>query len=515
LSLTSTNNVNATILPWHILFWSTFVLAWFILPLVREMLLSGHFTTRKRLKDGMRKMLTGQLILLLFVVIFIIAMAIYLHSIHVKPVLITLGNTYGLLIVSLLLGYGLVALPRSLWRQAEPAAELRRAQIMAGAVDEALFEAVWELQDCEYAIDCALAKIADSKLLSDIYYKYCVDDLLRRKREAGIMSPELDSRRTENRNRVGLAGNRSDVTEDDNGTPTLEKLVDLNLRLMCTQEKLLSAELQWEALIKRCKFLVDISMGSTPPSSLSRIESDFLYMTDSRIRALRWKLRSIWMKYLRSLAFRLLAILAACLSTAILWSEATLALTTSLSPFSFFLGLFDNGGERGFLFQIAALIPLVYMSICVYSSLFKLSAFGPFCLRGNMQSSGVALAFNAQLLVRLQFPLGYNFLLMLKYDASSLSAFQDFMGVMSVVPLFGQAFSVYAPLLIIALCIVTLFNIYPRLLSLLGVQHEDAVLVGDSETMDAKVNEGITLLRKHVEGMESAAGQRVVQSSMV
>jgi len=148
LSLTSedTDDINATILPWHILFWSTFVFAWFILPLIREMLLSGQFTTMEKFKDGMRKILFGQLILLVFVVLFIIAMAIHLQSMDVMPVLIALGNTYGLLIVSGLLGYGLVALPRYLWRQAEPAVELRRAQIMAGAADEALFEAVWELQ---------------------------------------------------------------------------------------------------------------------------------------------------------------------------------------------------------------------------------------------------------------------------------------------------------------------------------------------------------------------------------
>lgn len=73
-------------------------------------------------------------------------LAIKLKSLNVLPVLITFGNTYGLLIVSLLLGYGLVALPRSLWRQSYPERELRRAQIMLSSVDEALFEAVWELQ---------------------------------------------------------------------------------------------------------------------------------------------------------------------------------------------------------------------------------------------------------------------------------------------------------------------------------------------------------------------------------
>ena len=75
-------------------------------------------------------------------------------------------------------------------------------------------------------------------------------------------------------------------------------------------------------------------------------------------------------------------------SLTILLSEATLDLQVSATPFAAVLSLFDCGNSKGLLFQIAALVPLVYMSVCVYSSLFKLSAFSPFCLRGNRQSGG-------------------------------------------------------------------------------------------------------------------------------
>lgn len=71
------------------------------------------------------------------------------------------------------------------------------------------------------------------------------------------------------------------------------------------------------------------------------------------------------------------------------------------------------------------------------------------------------------------------------------------MSNMSTVPFFGTSFSVYAPLLILALCAFTLCNGYARLLAVLGVEHEDAILLADHETLDSKVNEGITLLRRH------------------
>merc|ERR1711935_630039 len=129
---------------------------------------------------------------------------------------------------------------------------------------------------------------------------------------------------------------------------------------------------------------------------------------------------------------------------------------------------------------------------------------------------GVALAFNAQLLVRLQFPLAYNFLHILKYKASDETAFTGFMGVMDGVPFLGTPFQVYLPWTILALCAITMLNVYPRLLSVLGFQHEDAIFVGDAETLDAKVSEGIRLLRKHVEGIGSVGGEdRILRNSIV
>merc|ERR1712238_581401 len=340
---------------------------------------------------------------------------------------------HGLLIVSLLLGYGLVALPRSLWRQSYPERELRRAQIMLSSVDEALFEAVWELQDCEYVIDATALDIRDidSNNNENVYYQNCIDDLLKRKNETASMSPELHRRRT----------NTERKQEEDNGK-----------------------EIKFRTFRNRAKFF--------------------------------------WQTRLRSSMFRLLAVFTAVLSFMILWSEATLSLSVSLSPFALFLNFFEakQGESSAVLFIISALIPLLYMSICVYSSLFKVSVFGPFALHGHGQSHPVALVFNAQILVRLQFSLGYNYLLMLKYDTDSKAcAFSEVMGATSVFPFFGTSFSVYAPLFIIALCGFTLCNGYPRLLALLNVEHEDAILSSGEETLTRKLREGIKLLKKYEE----------------
>jgi len=370
---------------------------------------------------------------------------------------------------------------RSLWRQALPEHELRKAQIMAISADEALFEAVWELQDCEYAIDCAVSRIVDLDEHSpdDLYYKRCVNYLLQLKNETAELKPELHMRRTPANQRKyeyheGNSGlSRTDDPVGDDDMPSMEELVSLHRRLKQAQEKLYNTEIRWNSIVERSLYF------------------------NSVLR--EWTGKMVVLKYLRIILFRAAAIGLGWLSCAILWSEATLSSPYNLSPFALVqesLSKKKAEGSFNVLFQITALIPLLYMTICVSSSIFKLTMFGPFALRGYRQSHGVALVFNAQILARLQFPLGYNYLLMLKYVDSSQCAFSAFIGQMAVVPLFGTSFSVYAPLLIIALCVFTVFNIYPKMMNFLGVQHEDAILLGDQETIDAKVNEGISLLRQ-------------------
>ncbi|KAL3788899.1 hypothetical protein HJC23_002653 [Cyclotella cryptica] len=160
--------------------------------------------------------------------------------------------------------------------------------------------------------------------------------------------------------------------------------------------------------------------------------------------------------------------------------------------------------ERSLFFGVLAKYPDI--SICVYTCLFQMSLLGPYCLRGNRQSHGVALVFNAQYLVRLQFPLGYNYLMMLKYDMTNCS-FHSIMSDMSTIPFFGTSFTFYAPLLILAVCAFTLCDAYPKLLHLLGIEHEDALLLLDQETLDGKVNEGIQLLKRDADkkGDEAAS----------
>mmetsp|Transcript_26025 Transcript_26025/g.54298 ORF Transcript_26025/g.54298 Transcript_26025/m.54298 type:complete len:729 (-) Transcript_26025:217-2403(-) len=590
----SSNN-NPTYLPWQITYWTTFFLAWLVLPIARESLLSGYFTLRQRLKDGCRRSFRTISIMACLGILSTIAMAIHLKSVHfvsvVIPVLMALSNTYGLLLVSLLLGNGLVNIPKRLWREACPANELRRTRIMAPIFEEELFEAVMSLEDvedkveevCRTAVTLRESEEEDAMLENEkgdvinlgngrasrlcccfwwccrkrggggeyckvdevTEFHECLEELVRRKNETADLCSERRTRRGTPRRQNSASSSSNDETSTGGGgngngeinTMDIKYLVSLSRQLKRAQERVTSAQLRWNHLMEHSRLFSALMDDRNLDGSIANDDEEEEAGNNNNsqnknnnngtaanllapstpttcYRKLQYTLQRIWIRCLRYPTYRAVSIITATLSAFVLLSEVTLSATKiNLSPFSWTLHALDAHREKTngdtstqfqLVFQICALIPLVYMSLCVYTCLFQMSLLGPYCLRGNRQSAGVALVFNMQYLVRLQFPLGYNYLLMLKYDMTHC-AFSNIMSDMSTIPFFGTSFSVYAPLLILAVCLFTLCDFYPKILRLLGIEHEDALLLGDEDELDGKANEGIQLMKRDTERRNSAA----------
>ena len=255
----------------------------------------------------------------------------------------------------------------------------------------------------------------------------CLEELVTRKNETVNLCAERRTRRGGSRRRTASADDDASNNGEIN-TMDLKYLVSLSCQLKKAQERVTSAQLRWNHLMEHSRLfsalindtgiqisnvndeeICDDSGGTNtnllPPS----------YSSSGGCHRLRYALQRLWVRYLRYPFFRAISITTAVLSAFVMLSEVTLAAPLNLSPFSWTLHALDNyerNSTTQILFQVAALIPLLYMSICVYTCLFQMSLLGPYCLRGNRQSNGVALVFNAQYLVRLQFPLGYNYLLM-------------------------------------------------------------------------------------------------------
>lgn len=497
----SDDNNNPTYIPWQITYWTTFLLAWLILPITRETLLSGHFTLLQRIHDGFTKSIKSILVMSVCGFIAIIAMAIHLKSVHlvtiVLPVLMALGNTYGLVLVSLLLGNGLVNVPKRFWREACPANELRRSEcfivfgynclfttclwwpanpriihchisvhivrMIACGVEEELFDSIMALEDLEEKVDEVCATAVNLRDTGDenvsslenedggvslgtsrrrrgclslcwkadevTQFHECLEELVKRKNEGHDLCSERRTRRggaPRNRHRTSSDDGSNDAAANETiNTMDVKYLVTLNTQLKKAQERVISAELRWNELVDHNRIVSALMNDDNDTGSVASAQegSDGTYNSNllssappsfSCCRRGNYLLQRFWLRHLRYHTYRFIALTTAVLSVFVLLSEVTLASSLNLSPFSWTLAALDQwgGSSSQILFQLAALVPLLYMSICVYTCLFQMSLLGPYCLRGNRQSHGVALVFNAQYLVRLQFPLGYNYLLM-------------------------------------------------------------------------------------------------------
>lgn len=188
----------------------------------------------------------------------------------------------------------------------------------------------------------------------------------------------------------------------------------------------------------------------------------------------------------KHIIYRVLSVLAGLLSLIILWSE--LVLSTSLhSPIGMLIGAYSGSdsattqsnstttnGISAYV-QFVCFITLAYMSLCTYWSLFRLNLGWAYTLQGPQQSSPSSLIYNGEYFSRLQFPLGYNFLMTLNASILKSTSFSGIMSNIQLVPLFGTSFTVFVPMLMILFAIFTSLNLLPRMLSWIGVETEDPV----------------------------------------
>ena len=110
---------------------------------------------------------------------------------------------------------------------------------------------------------------------------------------------------------------------------------------------------------------------------------------------------------------RFFSALCGILSLTILWSELFMAAGWR-SPVAFMMGAYSQQQNLNeVVIQAISFLALSYMSICTYWSLFRLNLGWAFTLQGPQLSPPSSLIFNGEYFSRLQFALGYNFLMLL------------------------------------------------------------------------------------------------------
>ncbi|TYG88365.1 hypothetical protein ES288_A12G015800v1 [Gossypium darwinii] len=174
----------------------------------------------------------------------------------------------------------------------------------------------------------------------------------------------------------------------------------------------------------------------------------------------------VWRCILRKQLQKLLAVILGCMSAAILLAEATiLPRGVDLSLFSI---LVNSVGRQELVGQITSFIPLMYMCVCTYYSLFKIGMLMFYALTPG-QTSSVSLLMICSMVARYAPPISYNFLNLIDLPGKGKTVFEKRMGnIDDAVPFFGKGFNKIYPLIMVVYILLLVTNFFDPVIKYFG-----------------------------------------------
>ena len=116
---------------WRVVYWSSQLLTWLILPLMQSYTQAGEFTRWGKLKSSLWDnaiFYSSYLLIALILVIYVaVQPSLHLTWDRTKAIAAAASNTWGLFVLVLLLGYGLIEVPRNLWNRSQRGYQLQHA----------------------------------------------------------------------------------------------------------------------------------------------------------------------------------------------------------------------------------------------------------------------------------------------------------------------------------------------------------------------------------------------------
>ncbi|GAB5369383.1 hypothetical protein AAMO2058_001399800 [Amorphochlora amoebiformis] len=430
---------------WTFMYWTSFVLAWTVIPIAWYYYDVGDFTSWGKLRAALRGNLRFYAIWGVLLIGFLIFLAVRedMSGQGVLGFAICLSNTWGLTLYVLLLGYGLVEIPRTFWYQSDLNKALEYCYYKAQVTHDLMERA---------ADDLVCTQTLISKLKRTVSNDYLYHHQFSEIEESLGALDHVD---------LKMDGNLSDFSEtdlfkeiSDSKEPSLPLLIKTNRHVRISIRKYfrLRDTLQDTA-----------ENGAYLESVIARRSRDLPTICGQGLGGVGAALRIRWMLRYRRMAFRAVSLILACMSILLIWSQLTIK-ARFLSPWAL---TYEFSRNSDFKTQIAMLIPLTYLCTCAFYSMFRLRLFDYYFMHSKRRTEEVSLLFNGTYLLRIFAPIGFNFVVLV---GARDTAFQKVMGAMDVVPFFGSAFNTYLPILISIFCLCTLFNVYNRLLRFLGIQ---------------------------------------------
>lgn len=422
-----------------------------VLPLLGEYADAGHRHSRTRLIYSFRSNIRYQLIVLACLVVGLLYL---LFSTNVKignpkALVMALAYAWGLILAIYLMGHGLVALPRRLFRGASISGRMKQYEAHAPSVHDRLTESIDELNLLEGQV---LQLMRRKNGLSTDFQEWI--------EELGDTSNLSESQAGQ------LAAESASVLS----VPTVvteRYLADLTRRLKRARHKRIRFIEEWDYLMLQVKCTKAI-LGARSSRKLeanelpcqSSILSKFCFLPSS----VRYHLHANVIPAGRVGLSGILALASVC----VIWSEMFKTKSSLCIVGLSIVHLRKSAeGEIGFAGQVTASFWLLYMCIAALASIHEVKIWGNRALVRRHTYAESACWYACQV-AKLTVPLAYNFVTFLDPEIHENTAFYSFLGnLINLTPL-GTGFSRFFPIFILIPVLATTFNLYSRLRAVAG-----------------------------------------------
>jgi hypothetical protein len=472
---------------WLTLYWTIYVMCWAVYPISQSYVVAAHFTIHEKFVYSLKQNLILYSVMGFVGVVFGGWLLAYssITLTTLTAVAMAASNVYGLFLLFCLLSYGLVEIPKKLWRQRNRTMILRAMQFQAVGQLEELEKSKEELETT-----LKLVKAYQDAVGLDSSFKPFMDTILKK------VPPQYHD----------LLGGSGSVDM------SYDSFVNLHYRVIYATMNYERTRCLYEQLLKGAYELEDKIKSKNAADR--RMKWSFKERTDLRpFMQHLYRAEWYWYTYCECPAMVFAAFLCGALSICVVWSETFFWIATVPHWEKWHLSIFYwllNGISANQFFQwLMVFAPCCYIAFCAFWSMFQLRILNYYRLLPHQQTDPNSILFAAYYICRLTAPMIYNFLLMID---DKESAYRKVMNVIDLIPIMGNLANAYLPILLVILCAMNVFNVWTKLLGACCIKRFRKFSY-DEEFTDERIDQGKDIIATERSLRERGLGLSIDQEN--
>lgn len=455
---------------WKTNYWVTFLLTWFLFPILQEFYKSGYYKSTQKLKDALKRNLKFQLIVLGVSVAALIYLVLEVGlTNNLRPMIIAIAHIYSLTLALWLMAHGLVNIPRNKWVAGSIVLELNHKYLKVPGLVDALEDTRISFRENIIQV-MALKRDFASDQEQDFRFR---DWILSLYNQIPLdLKESIDNQYLHERDAENIT--REQLTES--------LLVNLSVQFGQNKRKTISYESEFESIFNKILKLEDILNAKTN-SNLSERNS-LVFRRGSEKSLLLPRNNFIYHYYVRPVANRVISVLIFVASFIIIQSEIFHSHKFSIINMIFYSASIH---KNNLLQLLLTCFILSYMLFAAMNSLTHVKVFNMYHLVPH-NSDPSSACFYTSYIARLTIPLSYNFITLF---VSRESIFETWFGKSIHLTGLFNLMNDWLPRLLLIPIILSMFNIYDKLKKKIGLDSTlyDSWALFDDEALNDNRND--------------------------